>query len=242
MKKLLPNASAPLYQQLYDAILEKVKAGDYKMGERIPSEPELSERYGVSRITVRNAVQQLVDDNVLVKRHGKGTYVAMPVYVESMMAEGSFTKSCLQMGKQPSTNIISISKKLVDERITKALGMKAQRNVICVERLRLVDDVPAIYELDYFFDELSFIEHEKLDNKPILDIIREHTGAIAHVFEDIIEIAYAMDTHSTFLKIPLHEPLLKVSQTVIDKSQQIIYFNEQYIRSDVYKLAIRSYK
>ena len=82
MDKLESNKKAPLYQQLYDAILNKVRSGEYQVGEKIPSEEQLMTIYGVSRVTVRNAIKQLVDENILIKRHGKGTFVSMPSYVE----------------------------------------------------------------------------------------------------------------------------------------------------------------
>ncbi|MDF9825402.1 GntR family transcriptional regulator [Breznakia sp. PF5-3] len=242
MGQLLNDTGAPLYKQLYEAIMEKIKSGEYKMGDRIPAEPELIKMYGVSRITVRNAIQQLVDDKVLVKRHGKGTYVAMPVYVESMVAEGSFTKSCLQQGKTPSTKVIQITHEKVSDEIARSLNVEKDKEVICVERLRLVDETPAIYEIDYFIDKFDFIEHEELDKQPILDILRKHTGIVAHVFEDIIEVSYADEKQAKNLDVSEHDPLLKVNQTVIDQNNQIIYFNIQYIHSDVYKMAVRSYK
>ena len=77
MDKLESNKKAPLYQQLYDAILNKVRSGEYQVGEKIPSEEQLMTIYGVSRVTVRNAIKQLVDENILIKRHGKGTFVSM---------------------------------------------------------------------------------------------------------------------------------------------------------------------
>ena len=65
MDKLESNKKAPLYQQLYDAILNKVRSGEYQVGEKIPSEEQLMTIYGVSRVTVRNAIKQLVDENIL---------------------------------------------------------------------------------------------------------------------------------------------------------------------------------
>jgi len=72
MKKLQANVAAPLYQQLCDAIKEQINSGNYKVGERIPSEEQLSEMYGISRITTRSGVEKLVEEKILIKRRGKG--------------------------------------------------------------------------------------------------------------------------------------------------------------------------
>ena len=72
------SKSAPLYQQIFEEIKGAIEAGDYVPKERIPSEPELSERYGVSRITVRRAVEELCAEGYLVKQQGRGTFVSTP--------------------------------------------------------------------------------------------------------------------------------------------------------------------
>ena len=93
MKLLNSDIAIPLYQQLYDLLLDQIRSGVYPPGSKIPSEEELCKTYDLSRVTVRNALGRLVDDNILVKRHGKGTFVATPVFTESAYANGSFTKS-----------------------------------------------------------------------------------------------------------------------------------------------------
>ena len=106
MKLLNSDIAIPLYQQLYDLLLDQIRSGVYPSGSKIPSEEELCKTYDLSRVTVRNALGRLVDDNILVKRHGKGTFVATPVFTESAYANGSFTKSCEQMGATPSTQVV----------------------------------------------------------------------------------------------------------------------------------------
>ena len=157
MDKLESNKKAPLYQQLYDAILNKVRSGEYQVGEKIPSEEQLMTIYGVSRVTVRNAIKQLVDENILIKRHGKGTFVSMPSYVESMTAGGSFTESGLKMNRKPTTKIISICLKKATGHVAEALGVEKATEVIVIERLRSLDNMPAIFEIDYFRKEDQFM-------------------------------------------------------------------------------------
>lgn len=72
------NIIKPLYQQLMDAIIENIKNGTYKAGDKLPTETELEATYNVSRITVRRAVKELCDKNILEKKQGKGTFVLDP--------------------------------------------------------------------------------------------------------------------------------------------------------------------
>ena len=96
----------------------------YKPGDKIPSEPQLVNTYNISRVTVRNAIQQLVNDGVLIKKHGKGTFVKSAVYTEGFFSGGSFTETCLQMKATPYTHIISIDKEKADEQIHSILNEK----------------------------------------------------------------------------------------------------------------------
>ena len=97
MQKLDSRSATPLYQQLYDVLKTAIQEGVYKSGEQIPAEDRLREIYGISRVTVRKALEQLTEDGILVKRHGKGTFVSEVDYVENFESGGSFTESCLMI-------------------------------------------------------------------------------------------------------------------------------------------------
>lgn len=240
MSNLQNKVASPLYQQLYDAIMEKITLGEYQVGSQIPSEDQLSQIYKVSRITVRSAIQKLCDDNVLVKKHGKGTFVSLPVYVESVSAEGSFTKSCLQMGKTPSTEIISKDLKYIDKRICEQLNIDENEKAIHIQRLRFIDGHASMLEEDYFIANFDFMLSKSVEQQPLLDVIRENTGNTAKFFDDVIEIKYATKEQAKYLDCVIGAPLLYVSQVVVGDSNQVLYYNEQYIRSDIYKFSVRS--
>lgn len=240
MKKLDSKAISPLYQQLHDIILQKVQEGEYKTGEKIPSEEQIMEVYEVSRVTVRNAIKLLVEENVLVKRHGKGTFVSMPVYVEKIATGGSFTESGLQMNKVPTSKIISVGREISTKMIANYLGVNEGTEIIKVKRIRLLDGEPAIFEVDSFRTECDFLEKMDLADASLLNILNSH-GLVPAYFDNIIEISYADEDLSDFLKVELEEPLVKINQTVRGKLDEIIYFNEQHVKSDVYKVTIRSH-
>lgn len=234
------DIATPLYQQLYDIILAKVKSGEYSVGSMIPSESQLSILYGISRVTVRSGIQKLCDDGILEKKHGKGTFVAMPVYIDTISEEGSFTKSCLKMGKKPSTEIIFKGLMQIDRKITGHLGVKDGEKVICIKRLRLVDGVPSIVEEDYFHSGLDFMLHEDVENVPLMDIIKRYTGKSAYCFDDVMDIKYANKEQAEFLRCMTGTPLLCVSQSVLGEQDQILYYNLQYIKTDIYKFTVKS--
>lgn len=88
MKALKQFSAVTLQEQLHDELLKQIKSGQYQPGDRIPSEMQLSAMYHISRVTVRNAIQQLVDEDLLIKRHGKGTFVKAVVHKEEVYTGG----------------------------------------------------------------------------------------------------------------------------------------------------------
>ena len=103
------NKSAPLYQQIYEDIKSAIKDGVYKVDEKIPSEAELSEEYGVSRITVRRAIEDLCADGYLTKMQGRGTFVGKPHIMRRLSqskATRSFSEICREAGVTPGAHLI----------------------------------------------------------------------------------------------------------------------------------------
>ena len=104
MEGLDASSIVPLYKQLKDLILKEIKEGKLKTNQKIPTEQELSEKYQISRMTVRKALAQLVDEEVLAKKQGKGTFVQEPKIVEDLDNANSFTNLCKRNGKIPGGN------------------------------------------------------------------------------------------------------------------------------------------
>lgn len=238
MAKLQPDAAIPLYQQLCDSLKEKIKNGEYKVGERIPSEEQLIQYYDVSRITVRSAVEHLCEENVLIKRHGKGTFVAAPILVESTSAGNSFTESCRQIGAKPKTKIISNSLQTASLKIAKILGVDEGSKVICINRIRYVNDIPTIYEKDYFRPEFEFLLG-KIDDGSLLEFVRKKTGLTTSKFEDLFDVVCASKELAIDLEVEEGLPLLRVTQTVMTDHGVLVYCNEQYICSEEYKYVVK---
>lgn len=101
MNELDPQSIVPLYKQLKDLLLQEIKEGIYKANQKIPTELELSEKYQISRMTVRKALAELVEEGVLAKKQGKGTFVQEEKMTEDLSSPNSFTNLCKRNGKVP---------------------------------------------------------------------------------------------------------------------------------------------
>lgn len=141
----------PLYCKLAEAIEEKINAGIWKPGTKIPSERELSAMYGMSRITVRKAIDELERQGRLEKVQGKGTFVISKSIVQKLGDVYSFSKEMEKQGKISSTQLLSRKIITAEHKLSVNLGMEEGEEVIYVERLRCADDEqPIMVERTYF--------------------------------------------------------------------------------------------
>lgn len=238
IKQMVPLT---LHEQLYAAIKEQILNGHYQPGDRITSELQLCAEYNISRVTVRSAIQQLVNEGYLIRRHGKGTFVKETETIESVFTSGSFTDTCLRMNARPSTKIISCQMIDGEKMIAERLGC-SDNNLILIKRVRLVNDVPNIIELDYFPSSYDFLLKEDLSNGSLLKLISARTGIIPRRFEDQFRIFMANKEFARLLSCPRNTPLLEVTQQVSDSEERPIYINKQYILTSKYVYVVRSSK
>ncbi|MTI94717.1 MAG: GntR family transcriptional regulator [Firmicutes bacterium] len=135
----------PLYYQVKNQLLRKIENGDYKVNERIPSENELVKVYDVSMITVRKALLELVQEGILYRIQGKGTYVAEPK-VKRFVNLLSFTQEMKEKGMSPSAKLVRFAKETADEKISGILGLPLDSPVWVYERIRLADQQPMAFQ------------------------------------------------------------------------------------------------
>ncbi|MGL6107002.1 GntR family transcriptional regulator [Romboutsia sp.] len=232
------NSFIPLYQQLYDNLRKQIASGRYKPGDKLPSEGDLCKEFSVSRITVRNALNELVKEDILCKKRGKGTYVTVPERIEATCAGNSFTNSCHRINSKPSTRIISTSIEKANKYISEALNIEQEDKIILIKRLRLIDDIPVIFEVDYFRIDYNFLLKEELEDNSLMEVISKNISTQPTRVEDIFEVKYSNKEYSKYLKCSSNMPLLKVRQLVYTENNEVLYYNEQLIRSDKYKYAV----
>lgn len=225
-----------LKEQLYREILTQIQDGTYKPGDKIPTELQLSEMYDVSRVTVRQTLARLVEEQILIKKAGKGTFVKTPSYVENYFVGGSFTDTCLRMNTVPSTQIIQVETAPMPQKLVDQLGESS----IHITRLRSVNETPCILEEDFLPVEYEFLLEEELNNASLFSLISKKTGRVPTNSEDFFQIVYAGKSQAKLLQCALAQALLKVSQNVFDSEEKLIYVNHQYILSERYIYAVRS--
>lgn len=229
----------PLYLQLVDelevAIRERMAPNDKLFSER-----ELTQVYGVSRITVRLALQELEKRGLVYKKHGKGTYVSEISDTAVDLSQAySFTEQMKKIGKVPRTSILSFELVKASDYIAQHLQLSQGEEVFEVERLRLADEVPMMLERTYvpasLFPALTAI---RMREKPLYEIFLEDYGQTIRLAEEEFYASIALDNEAKILGIPSNSPVLHLVRKTYNDKNRIIEFTFSIARADQFRYKI----
>lgn len=239
------SGDKPLYLQLVDE-LETTIREQMSTNDKLPSERELTDQYGVSRITVRLALQELEQRGLVYKKQGKGTFVSeVGDSVVDLSKAYSFTEQMRKMGKTPMTTILSFTTSLVAEDLGKEMGLGEDDEVYVLERLRSADQVPMMLETSYIpvatFPDLA---RELLERKPLYDIFAEDYKQSIRVAEEEFYASLALDAAAKWLEIPEHSPVLQLQRKSYNAKNKLVEYTVSVARADQfrYKLTHRQQK
>jgi len=149
MRRIDRTSKLPLYQQLYEILRESIAHGEWQPGDMIPPEPELIERYQVSRTTVRQMLDILVNEGLIYRQQGRGTFVAHPTVEQTLVHIVSFTDDMRQRGFKPGTEILSSELTPAPKDIARKLDVEPGEELARLARLRLADGEPMSVEESY---------------------------------------------------------------------------------------------
>ena len=226
----------PLYQQLMRRLKNDVVAGVYPAGGRIPSEQVLCDTYGVSRVTVRKAMLDLVQEGLLVRRQGKGTFVADARLQRDLQHVTSFSDACAVTGRSASTRVIELKREMARPEDVERLHVAETAEVIELCRLRLCDDEPVMLEYNRFPASYAFLEREALTGS-LYDLLRSHGLIPSRAIHDI-SLGHATPAVSRQLATASGEALLLLDETVFDQQDQPLHTSRQWIRGDRFTFRI----
>jgi len=228
------KAAIPLYQQVIDIIKNEINSGVYKAGARIPNEFELAESYKVGRVTVRRAIEELVQQGYLTKRQGKGTFVNAPKLKRKIRQKGdvqSFTEGCAANDMVAGARLVSRTVVAATREDAAFFGVEPGCELIVVERVRTADGVPVMLENNiYVCEDNAYLSTAPLSNQSIFEFVRNQTGRMP-AFTDpcTLEIACASPEVARLLAVPVGEPLFYMEAFFFDEQRRPFIIGRQRI-------------
>lgn len=219
----------PAYIRIHDAIKKEIDGGIWEIGQRLPSERDLADDYEVSRMTLRQAITLLVEEGILERRVGSGTYVASHRVQEKMRGTTSFTEIVRSQGKSPSSQVVSYQRKPANETEIQQLQLKPSDYVVRMERVRYADNVPLVFEV------------ASIPEKLIREFKRE--DITEHFFQTLTDNGYeigksqqtiyaknASERVANYLKVPKNHAVLALTQvSYFTDGRPFEYVHSQYV-------------
>jgi GntR family transcriptional regulator len=233
IKKLNNESVIPLYYQLKELIKENIENGDWLPGDKIPSEYQLISEYNISRNTVKKALEDLVQDGLLYRVQGKGTFVSKPKLEQSLTGFYSFSKVMREKGLNPKDIIISIESIQANSRIARKLQIPENAEVIELRRLRCANEEPIILETSYLPKEkVEKLNKEDLEKKSLYDILELEYGIIVSKAKEVFEPILIRNFESQLLNVHEGLPALLLERIAFEGNGSPIEFCSSIVRGD----------
>lgn len=239
------NNPISLYEQLKNLIKEQIKNGELKPNQQIPSERELCERYGISRITVRQAISLAIQEGLLFRTHGKGTFVAQPNKIKQGLTRVStFQQTLSAQGMLASTKIRKSEFITNNLYLSRLLNTDISQPLVNLQLIGYGNEEPVVYYDSVFPQDLGqkmteLAERSVKGKIPFssLDLYGKQLGTVPTHVEQTYEAIASNEKISRCLQIELGSPVLLVTSVIFADEYPLEYRNAYY-RGDKYKFFI----
>lgn len=236
------NSKRPLYMQLMTELRNKIESGYYVAGDKIPTEADLEKTYGVSRITIRKAIEELCRLGYLEKQQGKGTFVKAPKICRKieMRKSQSFSKTCMNANVQAESHVLETEIIPADKGKREFLNLEEGDRVIYIKRLMLADQIPIIQEELYLSEKIfSGFDASRLENGSLFETLMQDLKLNEPpVGVSKIEAVNASMELGQVLKINTGDAVLKMTTYWSDTEGNPLYIGYENIVGNRYRITI----
>jgi GntR family transcriptional regulator len=223
----------PLYQQLKQRLRTEIARGEYKPGDQLPAEPELIQQFGVSRITVRQALSDLAAEGLVVRRHGKGTFVAERRIQHDLVRLTDFVEDMELAGVAPSSRVIAFAHEPASAAVASALMLQAEAEVVRVDRLRLANGEPIACDTAWLpLRYGALLSESDLAAETIIHVLEVRFTIPIERGVFYFTAAAASEMCAQALQVAPGSPLLVIERVSFTHNEEPVYLQRRYYRPD----------
>ena len=239
----MKNKKQPLYGQLVDELKESIEK-EHQAHDLLPSERELAEIHGVSRTTVRLALQELENLGFIYKKHGKGTFVSgVSDSILNLTGAYSFTEQMKSLGKEPSTKILEFLVVESSNYLSEQLGVHKGSQLIKIKRLRLADREPMMLERTYLpYKRFEGLTSEMLEEKPMYDVFYDTYNQRIKYAEEEFYASIVSDKDAEYIEVPIGSAALNLVRKTVNQENEIIEYTLSVARADQFRYKVLHHK
>lgn len=226
----------PLYCQLKEVILSRIDSGEWQPGMQLPSERELCQHFGISRITVRQALAELEMEGRLARDQGRGTFIAPPRIAQHLTRLTGFTQDMQARGRKPGSIVLRLELRRATAAVAHRLQLDSHhRSVVLLQRLRTANGEPMAIETAYLSEKLCRgILNEDLSNQSLYQLLAQKYGVTPARAEQQIEAVACPGNEARLLGIAKGSPVLLLHRTTYSQHNCPFEAVESWYRGDKY--------
>jgi GntR family transcriptional regulator len=239
MAEINLNSPVPKYYQLKEIIRDMIEKEELGFGQAIPPERELCERYSVSRMTARQAVMELVNEGLLYREQGRGTFVAEAKVRQGTGRLTSFTQDMRERGMEVSSTVLGVEEESAGPVVARMLRIDPGDRIIRVRRVRNADGKPMALETSHLlYGVAKGILDMDLSERSLYEELGK-AGVHIAAAEQSYEAVLVNEAESEHLDVPAGSPALLIERVTFDGEDRSFEYVKSLYRGDRYRLTTR---
>lgn len=229
----LLDPPVPLHFQIRQHFLNQIVDGTLKPGDQLPPETELMRQFGVSRITVRQALGRLAAAGVIYRRSGLGTFVAHPRIEQELKRLTGFVEDMEALGLRATDKVVRITRVAAEADVASHLRLEVGTPVTYLERIRLANEQPLSFDVTYLPEDIGErVAREDLEANPVFSLLENKYGIKLGEADYVIEASLASRAVAKHLGVRTGTPILLIERTTYSGSGRPIDFEKLHYRGD----------
>jgi GntR family transcriptional regulator len=237
----LPHSSTvPLYTQIKEALRAKIVDGTYVPHQKLPSESEMISAFGVSRITVRQAMNDLQKEGLLFKVHGKGAFVARPKVSQELMHLQGFAEAMTRLGHEAFSEVFGLATIKGGPIACAKLGLPDGEPVTEIRRVRYLNREPVSIDYSWLPREVgSRLSRQNLNDKDLFSLLENELGQPLHSADVEIDATSANAEIAARLGIARNSPILRIERLTFAAPNRPLVFEYLHYPAETFKYKLK---
>ncbi len=228
----------PIFVQISDTLRQQIQRGAFQVGDVIPSEREYATQLKVSRMTVRAALDKLVNEGLLVRQPGRGTIVAA-AKISRPLGFMSFSQDMQVRGARPSSRLVRCTAEVADSAVTAQLDLPVGARVVLLERVRMADGEPLAVERAYLpFDRFGGLLAIDWTHESLYAVLEREFGCQPSRSDETVEAVLVNAADACLLGVERNSPALYARRITRDDQGTAIESTDTLYRGDRYRMVL----
>ena len=229
-----------LYLRVETVLAGEITNGELKAGDQLPPEDRLIARFGVSRITIRRAIQNLVSRGLVEIRRGKGTFVAAPKITQELTELSGFVEDMHAIGRKATARVIGKEVVTADATVASELALTKGERLVRIRRVRLADGIPLSFDETFLPLEIGKkIITDDLKVEPIFSLLERKYNVPLVEADYKLDAVAAESEVAAALRVKQGSPILRIERTSYSTGSRPVDYERLHYRGDLVRFATR---